>query len=679
LYQRGGRRGYRPFFQQQNLYQDSVITPTGFIPTYAGMPIEQFNRTADLLKKEYDTNVAKYDAVQSWIASQNAMEGDKEALQEAFAPYRKQLEEIAKEGRYERMGPQVRAVAAQTIQDPYIKAIQQNYQRAEEARKLNEKMRAQGVQTLYDPDFKNFQTISYDDDGNKVINNFESRQEKRLDWEEPKTKLAGMLKADSYETDPERMTDVLAGWIRQGRVTELSGNKVGQKVQSMLELYMNDPAGAQEFKYLTTSKDRGGAGMSAEEARATILSEVFSAGDLVTFRDSQSKYMKDLVWEAAQKAASSSSPEMSVVPVGVEDPAVKQGEPGGMFSDDDFTPIMGVDLNKFNPEKQRAGFKGGVESFTFAKDEANARINELKAAYGDKFDELFDVTEGLGNVRIVPTDAYEEYTEEERKNMRDANITAEENAQFAKIVEAAADIYRVQTPDMQSAKAFQLAKKYQDEIGSRLQTFEMNTAPDDEAALRRDITGKEYGNVDREKLRDAKDEAFERMKFDLVYYDPETNEVITDRDDIKELVGDKNKIITQGAIDPASFLPEGVPEHFADSYRADIRDSDGNIVKSVWVSNPEDRDAYHKQAVAVHKLSNKVRLPGVVNQVKVGGKDFTVSRLPSGGVGLAIPSTEARKMQDAGQIIYTDNRGNYFWVHNNVNQLYNRLANLSKK
>lgn len=105
LYQRGGRRGYRPFFQQQNLYQDSVITPTGFIPTYAGMPIEQFNQTADLLKREYDTNVAKYDAVQSWIASQNAMEGDKEALQEAFAPYRKQLEEIAKEGRYERMGP----------------------------------------------------------------------------------------------------------------------------------------------------------------------------------------------------------------------------------------------------------------------------------------------------------------------------------------------------------------------------------------------------------------------------------------------------------------------------------------------------------------------------------------------------------------------------------------------
>ena len=676
MYQRGGRRAFAPYFPQPNPYGSAVITPTGFIPTYAGQPLEQFNQTADLLKQEYDTNVARYDAVQAWLAEQNALEGDRQSLETAFQPYRDQLADIAQTGRYERMGPQVRALAAQASQDPYIRAIQESYQRGEEARKISEEMRAKGIQQLYYKNPADHQTISVDPEtGEKTINIFSSQAEQQLDWAAPKREIANQIKSDSFDTTPQRVTDILAGYIKMGRISGISTDKIARKLQSMMTSYEGTPEFQQEFRYYTTPQEQGGLGMTAEDARANIVNEMFAAGDLITFQNQNAKYMKDLIFEANQKAKAGGPGLPGLAgPVPIEQPALQQGEPGGLFSDDDFSPIMKVDLNKFDPSKQRGGFKGGVESFTFAEDEANQRIAELKETYGDRFDELYDVTRGLGHIRIVPKDHLETYTEEERRNLRDESITPEEQQQFEKIVTAYADLYNIPIPDMGSPEAFGLAKAYQEQIGDNIQTFLYNTADDARAAYRRDITGKKVGNVEREELRKKQEANLDRHKFTSKYFDPETNQEL-DEDDIEELLDNKSNLILKGSVNPASYIPPGIDKSFADSYLIEVRDKDGNNPRELWMKAPE-KDAYKQQVINLNKVAEAVRLPEIPNEVQIGTNQYTLKRLISGGVGVSIDASQVPALQQAGFTISRDRNNNNFVVYPDVNTLYTHLSNI---
>ena len=102
----------RSYYQQGgSLYSNAGITTTGFIPTYAGEPIETVKYLGEMLKREDELSQDRLDNLHLAMADRVTSPDDRQEVRALEDRYRKELEDIVARGDYLNMQNQIRGVA----------------------------------------------------------------------------------------------------------------------------------------------------------------------------------------------------------------------------------------------------------------------------------------------------------------------------------------------------------------------------------------------------------------------------------------------------------------------------------------------------------------------------------------------------------------------------------------
>lgn len=272
VYQQGG-----------NIYQNAGITTTGFIPTYAGAPVEELMQTSQNLQNQYHTNLADATKMDILNAERRAIAGDDPLNQEISLDYQKELDAIAEAGDYENMGTRVNALAKKYARDKRIQTITDTKKAFDAEEELAQKLRLQGINPLFAGDATAYKSVSVNPETKEVTYNpYTSRLTAELDYDAKKKEIASQINPDAYITNlTERERATIANnpmaIFAIANYKGISTNKVQQLKGEMLNVYLDSKEGKQEVEALKF------AGYEDDEIIDVIGNSLESRGNIRTF------------------------------------------------------------------------------------------------------------------------------------------------------------------------------------------------------------------------------------------------------------------------------------------------------------------------------------------------------------------------------------------------------------
>ncbi len=310
------RSKLKPNFFQQGGYSPVQYSSSGFIPTYAGAPLEETEKIGTGLSSLYHQNIADLTKLDIMNANRKVKPGD-EADSEKYNAYLKtQLGELAKQGDYENMTLKANVLAREYFNNPDIKAMNESRAEFEKYEALREKATVMGKRLVLGLDPNEHQTIKYDDKGRKVYDIFRNTAQLELAKQPVRAEIADNLKPDASPMTQAQIGAVapsLSGYILTGKLEGITGGmvkdpktgklvpagKVGQLLQSAVNTYAGTEAGVQERAQEIEAAVNAGA--TQEEAEATadtnIRQKMFDEMMLRTYTNIEADYLRNHVLE----------------------------------------------------------------------------------------------------------------------------------------------------------------------------------------------------------------------------------------------------------------------------------------------------------------------------------------------------------------------------------------------
>ena len=274
-----------------------------YISTYKGLPLEEVEKLGASLEEKYYKGLADYSALQTMMAQQEIRDEDRQMHDQITGEISGSLQDIADKGNFEQANAQISLLATKYAGDKRVAAMMQNQAKAKEAQDLINKMKAEGRSPLIfsgpgdwgqtvDPETGESRTFNYD---------IEAMQ----DYDRRKSMIWDQLKANTENIPPQQMKGIMEGYIRTGKISGITDERVRDALESSLADYMDTTEYDQEFRKGVSEAIRSG--MSEEDAKASvqesIKNDMLQKGLMRVSENVQENYMYDKAYEARLKHA----------------------------------------------------------------------------------------------------------------------------------------------------------------------------------------------------------------------------------------------------------------------------------------------------------------------------------------------------------------------------------------
>lgn len=277
------------------LYDNFGLQKVNYIPTYQGAPIQEFQKSADVLQNRYYENLAKANATDLALGMglSKVADEDKQNYTDLIAkPVKNALSEMAKSGDYEWATGRVSSIANRFMTDPIRLAMEENKAKKDEYVKTLQTMRENGHTPL---DFTPSWQGTVNPDG--TINPFNHQVEARKDWEGRASDLWNNIKPDGYDLKPDDVKNGILkdrGFMSTGTWEGISNQKIKKMFADVRNNYMNSEEGQQQFKWYAYQLKK--AGLTDQnalmQAQKEIDDNLLSRGMLERFGISHATYQQ---------------------------------------------------------------------------------------------------------------------------------------------------------------------------------------------------------------------------------------------------------------------------------------------------------------------------------------------------------------------------------------------------
>ena len=280
------KKSKRTYQTGGNMYANTDIFTTGFIPTYQGEPLQEIKETQAKLDQEYQTQLDNATKLDVLLGELKSIEGDSALLNKAKSEYTKELEAIAASGDYENMATRVNALGRRYVKDKRFNAIQATKAAFDQEAAEAAKLRLKGVNALRAGDASTYQTAVVDSETREVkYIPYTSRLTAELNYDAKKKEIASQINPDSYirglnDKERELLKNNPMSLLATARIKGISSEKINRLKDDMLNVYLNSAEGKQEKEILQES------GYTEEEALKTIGDSLESRGNLQVFSES---------------------------------------------------------------------------------------------------------------------------------------------------------------------------------------------------------------------------------------------------------------------------------------------------------------------------------------------------------------------------------------------------------
>ncbi len=229
-----------------------------FIPKDNSLVVNQFGQTADALDKRFDEQLDFANKLSILASNVEVGEGDREFKDAAIKRVDDLVTRIQDEGiGFENASLLLSKEARNFAKDPKLTQSRRNFALQEEARKIENSLRAQG-KLSFETDFEGFKSVTQDAEGKDVFNTFQGTGEATLDHFKDAKLHFGTLKADLETYDP-RLGSIPGSVIRllqQGTIEEITDADVRERVENVIDQFMESSTGGEQFKRINEAELR---------------------------------------------------------------------------------------------------------------------------------------------------------------------------------------------------------------------------------------------------------------------------------------------------------------------------------------------------------------------------------------------------------------------------------------
>ncbi len=575
------------------LYDSFQLSNADYVPTYAGLPLDQIKQTGDVLAARHYENLAKESQLGLLAQQQKAnaeSDADKAYIDGHLKGIQSALSDLAKNGG-ENSTAKVAALTNSFLGDEGLITIQKNIQARQREKDSAEKLRVSGKTPIfneaYRERFKN--QGSFNPESGKW-ETYDPTVQERLDYMQRQDEVVAPLTSDTYQTDLQgdvkttlnalgaKFTGDLANMPTQLRTTvinELSKKKVHNFINSGGWASYKDSGEYKQQKEILGMSD------------AQIKAELISRGEAKVFQ----KVAKDWVTNKAFdfKAAQKTTEVPMVAGEQLANEPIEYKEPLGNLNDFDYRDRGGFETNVADPSKVTAP----------------------------------------GVVRN-PHDA-PKYTGTQK------GISPQRWNQFNSFAQAGAEIFGGETMgpinEKSSKEDIDKAKAYASQYQSILKDRQIYMIQDVSFTQREGEEGR--SNAD-DITKDVRNNIQNRAIYDMdgKKLIPITNRNGEFSDDFVNTIGGRNNITVTGSLDPKNYVAKHLknPE-FADAYTAIIEDpKDPAKTRSVLITRKKYAAGQQSVASVVNKAINHVYStvniePGIEKTISVFGKQAKAKEL----------------------------------------------------
>ena len=227
-------------------FENLTLANSQFIPTYSGIPLEELERSANVLQDRYYQNLANTNQIELALEQQPYLPQDETIRESLRTDLQSAIKGIADTGGdYENATRRVQNLSKAFLTDPRRLQVERNHQAVQQEIELENKLRAQGKTPLRTSRRENFSSI---DPNTGELRQFESDLQPQLDYDKRMQSLFDNIRASS---GPLRLVDlsdreksVLKGYLKTGQITGIGEGKIKKYLQDAFNRYR----GTEEYK-----------------------------------------------------------------------------------------------------------------------------------------------------------------------------------------------------------------------------------------------------------------------------------------------------------------------------------------------------------------------------------------------------------------------------------------------
>ncbi|MDC6350705.1 hypothetical protein PP178_04010 [Zeaxanthinibacter sp. PT1] len=249
---------------------------------FQDLPMEAIQTTAEGFNQMYETNLADINKLQAAMAAIEVSEEDDHWKQDKIAKLQEQIDQVAAGDGLENAAAFVGRATADLLNDKDLKHLQRTHAKRQKDGEIRDTLRAQGFTPIDARNIlngENFQSISLDENGNKVYNEYQTGYMKAGEYDKVKSSL--------FDHMPERGGTFYApgpnGSMKEITTTGIAEVDVKNYADAAMDRYRSTDT------YRTELLDWRSRGYTAEEAEREIYKGLIGAGMERVGQQSQSR------------------------------------------------------------------------------------------------------------------------------------------------------------------------------------------------------------------------------------------------------------------------------------------------------------------------------------------------------------------------------------------------------
>lgn len=274
------------------------VVYSGFTPTYAGSPVDEYAKLQKGLADEYDIVRKKEDDMLAAIATVNPRDtAGMEYVKTVKDNINKSINSLAVDlqggRRYEYGRGQIVDLYNKITLDPTLKVISDNAKRINEAEGIKAKLEAEGKTPLDFSQPDNFKSYEIGADGNVKYNYYQPEVQPRGDWNGAMQEIINKIKPKMENIFGQEAIGELGNYFKTGVRTYLTDTVYQTFGNEMLNAYLNSEEGKQHLRFLTQRNNRNQNPIGEAEAKELIKDDILGLASLGTFDYSKYNFDRD--------------------------------------------------------------------------------------------------------------------------------------------------------------------------------------------------------------------------------------------------------------------------------------------------------------------------------------------------------------------------------------------------
>lgn len=252
-----------------------------YITPYVGNANKEFADLGTTLNQRFDTNLAKYDQLDSYANQLQVRDSDLHLKEGLVNDVRNTVKNIRENGNWENASIPVREVAKRIANDPVITIAQENFKREQAQKDADNKLRQTGATIDFNTNRYGQSTVDPETGRAKLLDF--SGEEKVRDYYQKMNSMFEGVQADGFDNSNSSPTmNPQTGMIYQvghGSSSRfISKEKIADIAKLNLHNYLNTDEGIQRLRTLTSSNSVNPQPLDTNTAKQVIVNELIDTG-----------------------------------------------------------------------------------------------------------------------------------------------------------------------------------------------------------------------------------------------------------------------------------------------------------------------------------------------------------------------------------------------------------------